>query len=203
MQITIPIIVNRRRLEPFIDLIDPLVKLQNRRNIPTSITVIRGRPNRDQILIEHLLVALHNQLMRSHHCPQSIPPHKSLKNIRAKEKPSPSGRLLPALNLIRIRPHDITDESLMGNLSDSLNKSQVIQVLHLGTDSSMNTENLIIDNAGQSEIVEKVSAYSPDVQRAEFSGTLVIESVNLSYVSGLVVSSQKGNSLRVFDFEAN
>jgi len=42
-----------------------LLQLQNRRNVPTSITVIGCRPDGDNGIIEHLLKPLHDQLMRA------------------------------------------------------------------------------------------------------------------------------------------
>lgn len=56
----------RRRLELYKLLIQLIIQHQNRSNVVTTITVIWSRPNRHQLLIKHLLVTLHYQLMSPH-----------------------------------------------------------------------------------------------------------------------------------------
>ena len=42
-----------------------LVHLHDRGNIPTAIAVVGSRPDRHQLIVEHPLVSLHHQLVRS------------------------------------------------------------------------------------------------------------------------------------------
>lgn len=65
----------------------------------------------------------------------------------------------------------------------------------------MNTENFVVDNGGEGQVVKDVGAVSPHIDRAILSEALVIESIHLSDLSTLVISSDKSNSLWVSDLE--
>ena len=49
-----------------------LLHLHDGRLVSAAIAVIRSRPDRDDVVVEHPLVALHRQLMRSHDAAQSV-----------------------------------------------------------------------------------------------------------------------------------
>lgn len=53
----------------------------------------------------------------------------------------------------------------------------------------MDTEDAIIDNGGEREVIEDVGAVSPYIERAVLSQAFIIKSVDLGNLSALVVSS--------------
>ena len=65
----------------------------------------------------------------------------------------------------------------------------------------MNTEDLIVDDCGDGEVVENLSEGSPDIERAVLFDALVIEAVDLGDQPGLVVASEKSYSVSVAHFE--
>eukprot|EP00345_Euplotes_harpa_P009278 CAMPEP_0168340200 /NCGR_PEP_ID=MMETSP0213-20121227/13919_1 /TAXON_ID=151035 /ORGANISM="Euplotes harpa, Strain FSP1.4" /LENGTH=54 /DNA_ID=CAMNT_0008346385 /DNA_START=467 /DNA_END=631 /DNA_ORIENTATION=- len=53
----------------------------------------------------------------------------------------------------------------------------------------MNAEDLFVNDRGKRQVVENVGAVSPDVNRAVFSESLVVESIYLGNLPTLVVAS--------------
>ena len=66
----------------------------------------------------------------------------------------------------------------------------------------MQTEELILDNCCQGKVIEEFSEAFPDVGVAVFSTALIVKSIDLSDLSGLMISSEDGDSVFVSDFES-
>lgn len=64
----------------------------------------------------------------------------------------------------------------------------------------MNTKNAVVYNSSQRQVIEYVSAVSPNVQRAVLSKTFIIESINLSYLSAFVVASDESDQIGIAHF---
>lgn len=64
----------------------------------------------------------------------------------------------------------------------------------------MNTKNFVFDKGTQSEVVEDISAISPDTGGTVLSPALVVEAIDLSDLTGLVVASDQGHSIWVSHF---
>ena len=67
----------------------------------------------------------------------------------------------------------------------------------------MDAEYFIVDNCGESQIIEDVRAISPNVYGAEFPETLVVKTVDLSNLSTFMVASYESDTLRVPDLESD
>ncbi len=65
----------------------------------------------------------------------------------------------------------------------------------------MHTKDFVIDNCSKCKSVKYLSATSPYIETAVLSDALVIKSIDLSNDSGLVISSQKSDSVFVSHFE--
>jgi len=63
----------------------------------------------------------------------------------------------------------------------------------------VNTENPVVNDSGQAEVVEDLATVSPDVGRSELLKALVVKSINLGNLSRFVVASNKGDSIWVSD----
>jgi len=64
----------------------------------------------------------------------------------------------------------------------------------------VHTENTIIDNSSQRQVIEYVSTVSPDIQRAILPQALVIETINLSDLSALMIATDKSDKVRIAHF---
>ena len=58
------------------------------------------------------------------------------------------------------------------------------------------------DEGAEGEVVEDFAAIAPDVGGAVFADALVVEAVDRGDLAGLVVAADKGNAIRVSNFEA-
>lgn len=67
----------------------------------------------------------------------------------------------------------------------------------------MKTENLIVDQGSEREVVEEVGEILPHVGVAILSETFIVKAINLSNLTGLVVSSKDSDALGVSDFESD
>lgn len=67
----------------------------------------------------------------------------------------------------------------------------------------MQAEDLVLDEGGKGEEVEKIGEGFPHIGIAVFSETLVVEAVDLGDLAGLVISSKDGDALGVTDLKAN
>lgn len=67
----------------------------------------------------------------------------------------------------------------------------------------MKTEDLVLDQGSEREVIEEIGEVFPDVSVAVFSQTLVIEAVNLCDLARLVVAAQNGYPLGVTDLESD
>ena len=61
----------------------------------------------------------------------------------------------------------------------------------------MHTEDLIVDDGGQAEVVEDLRAVAPHVHAAVLLQTLVVEAIHLRNLAGLVVTTNKSYSVGI------
>lgn len=91
----------------------------------------------------------------------------------------------------------------MRHFLHSVKLLDLVKSVNTGRESSVETENLVFHNRGHGKRVKQVSEKLPHVSISVFSETLVVESVDLSDLPGLVVSSEDGDSLLIPYFEGN
>lgn len=122
-----------------------------------------------------------------------------LGDLGSEEPSSASGTHGPSLDVLRVRPHEIAEGSLVGDLLASLDSSDLIDGLNIRGETSMDTEHLTLDEGGNAEVVEHLSAVLPRVRVTVLSDDLVIESIDRSDLSRFVVSSEKSDVTRITD----
>ena len=61
----------------------------------------------------------------------------------------------------------------------------------------MHTENLVLHQGSNREVVEKVREVPPHCGVAVFSHALVVKPIHLSDLSGLVIAPSEGNAITV------
>ena len=65
----------------------------------------------------------------------------------------------------------------------------------------MHAENFVVDDSCQRQIVEYFSAVSPDIDWTVLAQALVVEAINLSDLSALVVASDQRDAFWVADLQ--
>ena len=149
-------------------------------NKPLPVAIVWCRPDSENSLVEMPFVALHDQLMSSTNHLNIICSIELTDNIASKQISCSSWWHSPSLGVLWVTPEEITHGSIMGNLLLPVYCSDLVKCLYTGTQPSVNTEYLSIDNGWQREIVKYLCAVSPNCDASIFSETLVIETIYLS-----------------------
>ena len=66
----------------------------------------------------------------------------------------------------------------------------------------MDAENFVIDNSSEGQVVKHFCAVAPDVDGAVLAEALVVEAVDLSDLTGLVVTSDQSDAFWVAHFKS-
>lgn len=85
----------------------------------------------------------------------------------------------------------------------TIESSDVVQCVNAGGKASVKTEDLIVDEGGEGEVIEKIGEILPNTCVSVFSETLVVEAINLSDLTGFVVTTEDSNSLGVSYFKSD
>jgi hypothetical protein len=84
-----------------------------------------------------------------------------------------------------------------------IERSDVIQRIDAWGETTVKTEDLVVDQSGKREVVEKICEVFPNVGIAILSKALIIEAVHLSDLTGLVVATKDRDALGVSDLESD
>jgi len=89
------------------------------------------------------------------------------------EEPScPSWVSGPTIDILGVRPQEISISTIVRNFLHALDESDLINQLHFRTQPAMNAENAIIDNRCNSKVVEDFSAKLPGISVSIFAEAL-------------------------------
>ena len=95
----------------------------------------------------------------------------------------PSGVHSPACAVIGVGPEQVAHGALMGNFLESLKGADVVECFDAGGQSSMQAEELVLNDCGEWNEIEKFSQTLPDVGVAVLAAALIVEAVNLGDLS--------------------
>lgn len=138
-------------------------------------------------------MTIKNKLMGSADEIESIDVVEIRDNLISEEPACSSHIWCPGSDIIWVRPHEISIGSFHWDFLSSVNGSDLVNGDYLLRETTMNTENSIINECTDREAIKEVTEKSPGSIVSVFSGDLLIESVGHSDVSGLMISSKKGN----------
>ena len=91
----------------------------------------------------------------------------------------------------------------MGNFLDTIKRSNVVESVDRRAQSAVQTEDLVFNEGSEGEVVEEVGEVFPHVRIAVFAKALVVEVVDLGDLTGFVVATEDGNTLRVANLQAH
>jgi hypothetical protein len=149
------------------------------------------------LLREHCLVAFHDKLMSTGNQLDVIDFVEFGYNITAEQVAGAAGRETPALNVLRVTPHEVTHGALVRNFLLAVDHANLVQGVDCGGQTTMDAEDLVVDDSGQAEVIKNLSAVSPYIDGAVFTEALVIKAINLRNLTRFVVATNEGDSVRV------
>ena len=128
---------------------------------------------------------------------------KRLADILAESVPRTTGTYTPAATVIRVAPEQITHGPFVGDLLDAVQGADVVEGVDGGGEAAVETEDLVVDEGRQRQVVEEVGEVFPHVGVAVFAEAFVVEAVDLGDLPGFVVASEDGDALGVADLEGD
>lgn len=96
---------------------------------------------------------------------------------------------MPRLNLFGVGPHQVAVRTLNGDLLVTLDGADLIDRLELRGKTAVHAEDFVANDGSDVEQVEDLSEHLPGSGRAVLLEALVVETVDLSDLSGLVVTA--------------
>jgi len=178
--------------------------VHNGSNVTTAVAVIRSRPNSDHgLLREVILVAFIDKLVSTCDEFQAIDMVELGCDLVTEEPASATRRNSPSVDVLGVTPDKITEGTLMRNLLSTSNDADLINSADFRAESSVNAEDLTINDSSKDEEVENLAAGLPDRRVAVLLLTLLVETVDLSNLAGFVVTSDEGDLIRVHCLKAH
>lgn len=85
----------------------------------------------------------------------------------------------------------------MRNFLNSVKGSNVVECVNAGRETSVEAEDLVIDESGEGKVVEKVGEVLPHICISVLAETFIVEAVHLGNLARLVVATKNGDTLWV------
>ena len=179
------------------------VKLHHSSFIATAVAVIRSTEDRYNVLVMGPVVAISDKLMSSRNKIKSVLLIVLLRNVLTEGISSTSWRHAPTTSVVRIRPQEVTHGSFMRNLLHSVQFLYLVEGVEMRRQATMQTEDLVLHNCCDWEVIKEVSKVTPDVSTSILSVALIIEAIDLCDLSTFVIASKNSNPVGEPNFEQN
>lgn len=160
-----------------------LVNFHDRSLITTSVAVIGRTEDGDHIPILTPIVALHDQLMCSCDQGQAVVVVERLRDVLSKRIASTSWTYAPSAPIVWVTPQQVAHWALMRHLLNAVEASNVVKGVDAGRKTSVEAEDLVVDESGEREIVEQVREELPDVGIAVLPQAFIVETIDLCDLS--------------------
>jgi len=183
-----------------LSLVDVL-KVQDGGDVAASVAVVGRGPDRHHLVVEHVLVALVDELVGAANEFEVVEMNEFGGDFRSEEPARAPRTRRPRVHVFRIRPDQIAEGALVRDLLVPLDRSNLVQRLDVRRKAAVNAEDLIVYDGGNGEKVEDFAAMTPRIGVAIFVLTLVVKAVNLRDLSALVVAAKQCNFVGPSGFE--
>ena len=187
-------------------LIFPLQQIvdgENGRHVAAAVAVVGRRPHRDQRAREHLLVALHDKLVRPRNERDVVATAELVGLGLAKQVAGAARRHRPRRHLLRVRPEKIAHGALVRHLLLAVKHADLVDGFHVGAEAAVDAENaaLAAHHRTQQDVVKHLAAVAPHIDAAVLAETLVVETVDGGDLAQLVVAADERDLVRIADLE--
>jgi hypothetical protein len=172
--------------------------------VSTSVAIVGCAPDGGQSVIEHDHVPFITELMCAENVYHRINLKELLDDLCAKgiTGSSRTQRELVAVG-VRITPHQVGHGTFVRNLSEAIDNLDLINAMDAGRQTTVDTEYLVVDDAGEGKVVEHVGEVMPDSSVTVLTAALCIKAVGLGNSSRLVVATDEMDAVRIAEFETD
>jgi len=145
--------------------------------VSASVAVIRSGKDSHNIPFVCPVVSIHHKLMSASDSSQAVRVVELFGNILAERVASTSWAYAPTASVIGVRPQQIADRAFVGHFLNAIELSNLVKSINAGRESSVQTENLFLNNCSQRKVVEEFCELLPDFSVAVLAQTLVVEAI--------------------------
>lgn len=89
----------------------------------------------------------------------------------------------------------------MGNFLNSVKGSNIVEGVDAGRKTSVEAEDLVVDEGGEGEIVEKIGEVLPHVCISVLAEAFIVEAVHLGDLARFMVATKDGDPLWVSNLQ--
>jgi len=120
-------------------------------------------------------------------------------DVAAEKVPSSTRAQAPTVDVLRIRPHEITHGAIVWDFLFAIQSADLVHRVDGRRQPTVYTKDSALDESGDGKVVKNFSAVAPNVDRAILAQTLVVKPVHLRNLPTFVVSSDESDSVWVSD----
>ena len=103
----------------------------------------------------------------------------------------------PARNVIRVGPHEVAHGSVMRHFLLAVDLSDFVERGDARAQTSMHAENAFVNDGSKGQEIKNFSAVAPYIHGPVLAEAFVVEAVDLSDLTGLVVASDESDAFGV------
>lgn len=160
----------RRRIKDIEEPLSRITDFQNRRQIPTSVTVIRRGPYCAEAIVVENLISFLTELVSAEDMRHAVYFQKLLDHLRSKCVSSSSGTQRKLISFrVGITPYQVCHWSLVRYFSESVDDFDLVYGVDAWTQPAVYAEDIVVDDDGEGQVVEHIREIMPDVCVAIFS----------------------------------
>eukprot|EP00237_Pycnococcus_provasolii_P010175 CAMPEP_0198710720 /NCGR_PEP_ID=MMETSP1471-20131121/2951_1 /TAXON_ID=41880 /ORGANISM="Pycnococcus provasolii, Strain RCC733" /LENGTH=339 /DNA_ID=CAMNT_0044470407 /DNA_START=189 /DNA_END=1208 /DNA_ORIENTATION=- len=172
-----------------------LVHLDDRREVPAAVAVVRCREHGHDTVVVHPVESLHDKLVRPCDELQTICVVELLRDVLPKRVPCTSRRDSPTTPVLWVTPQKVADRTFVRNFREAVKCVDVVDGVEARAKPGVWREDLALHARGEWQVVEKVGDERPNARGSIFPQALVVEAINLRDLPGLVVSTDDSDAV--------
>lgn len=177
---------------------------ENAGQVAAAVTVVGSTPDGGQSVVKHDHVSFVAKLVRPKNVRHGVDVEELFHDLRAKSvasSPWAEREFVPIA--VRITPDQVRHGALVWDLPETVDNLDLVNAVNAGAESSVDAEDLVVDNTGQRKVVEHVGEMVPDGSVAVFPAALGVEAVGLGDAAGLMVAADQVDSIGPSQLQAD
>lgn len=149
---------------------------------------------------EPVLVAFHHELVSSADEGEVVDTAEFLGDLPTEEVPSSTAVDSPVIDILGVRPHEITEGSFVWDLDLAIDGPDLVDGAHVGGEPTVHAEDSSLHQCGEWQAVEDFHEEAPRTTVAVLSKEFLVEAVHLGALTRFVVASEEGDVAWVLDY---
>ena len=178
------------------------IDLQDGSDVAAAVAVVRGRPDRDEGVVEEELEALLDELVCAADEVDAVHVVELVDDLGAEEDAGTPRRDAPLLDaLVGVGPEEVAHGAVVGHLLLAVEGADVAEGLDARREAAVHAEDPAVHKGCERHVVEELCAVAPHVRAPVLADALVVEAVRLRDLPALVVPAQQRDAVRVAHLE--